>query len=125
MKIQSLLLRWLSGGARLLALGMAVGCGPNSQGLLSELAMGSAGTGSPGAGGNNPLVTGGAGGGFFVGSSGEAGTGAKCERNVSLTAVTLGEPQPFDLIIVADNSDSVAWSRNELSNGLHDLLTQV
>ncbi|HYQ04900.1 MAG TPA: hypothetical protein VER96_39765 [Polyangiaceae bacterium] len=125
MKIQSLLLRWLSGGARLLALGMAVGCGPNSQGPSSELAMGSAGTGSPGAGGNNPLVTGGAGGGFFVGSSGEAGTGAKCERNVSLTAVTLGEPQPFDLIIVADNSDSVAWSRNELSNGLHDLLTQV
>jgi hypothetical protein len=44
---------------------------------------------------------------------------------VSLTAVTLGEPQPFDLIIVADNSESVAWSRDELAKGLHDLLTQV
>lgn len=49
----------------------------------------------------------------------------ECQREVSLEAVTLGEPLPFDLIIVADHSDSLAWSRDELSRGLDELLTRV
>ena len=111
---------WLNGGASLVALTVTLGCGSSSaQGPASEAAMGGAG-----AGGSNLVLLGGT-GGISLGLSGEGGAGAQCERNVSLTAVTLGEPQPFDLIIVADNSDSVAWSRNELATGLHDLLTQV
>lgn len=120
MNIESSLKQWLNGGASLLALTVALGCGSGTQGPASEPTVGGAG-----AGGSGFALTGGVGGGFFVASAGEAGAGAKCERNVSLAAVTLGEPQPFDLIIVGDNSDSVAWSRNELSTGLHDLLTQV
>jgi len=49
----------------------------------------------------------------------------ECEREVSLLPVTLGEPQPFDLVIVADHSASLAWSRDELAQGLRDLLTHV
>src|SRR5213083_2298 len=120
MNIESSLKQWLNGGASLLALTVSLGCGSGTQGPASELTAEVAG-----AGGSGFALPGGVGGGFFVASAGEAGAGAKCERNVSLAAVTLGEPQPFDLIIVADNSDSVAWSRNELSTGLHDLLTQV
>lgn len=37
----------------------------------------------------------------------------------------LGEPAPFDLVIVADHSMSLAWSRDELSKGLQDLLANV
>jgi hypothetical protein len=44
---------------------------------------------------------------------------------VTLQAVKLGEPAPFDLVIVADHSMSLAWSRDELARGLRDLLTNV
>jgi hypothetical protein len=121
MNSESSLKHWLNGGASLLALTVTMGCGQSSApGPALELAMGGAG-----AGGGSLVLMGGTGGGFSPGSSGEGGAGAQCERNVSLTAVTLGEPQPFDLIIVADNSESVAWSRADLATGLHDLLTQV
>lgn len=120
MNVESSRKRWLNGGASLLALTVALGCGSSTPGPASELTVGGAG-----AGGSGLVRTGGAGGGFVVASSGDAGAGAECERDVSLAAVTLGEPPPFDLVIVADNSASVAWSRNELSTGLHDLLTQV
>src|SRR5205814_276418 len=50
---------------------------------------------------------------------------AGCQHDVSLTAVTLGTPQPFDLVIVADNSDSLSFSREDLSAGVRDLLTNV
>lgn len=120
MNIESSLKHWLNGGASLLALTVTMGCGPSAtHGPASQLA-----TGGVGAGGSGGIPFGGA-GGLSPGWSGEAGAGAQCERNVSLTAVTLGEPQPFDLIIVADNSASVAWSRNELAMGLHDLLAAV
>jgi len=58
--------------------------------------------------------------------SGNAGDDSNdCEREVSFQPVVLGEPQPFDLVIVADNSESVAWSRGALASGLQDLLTHV
>ena len=50
---------------------------------------------------------------------------ADCRRDVSLAGVTLSEPEPFDLVIVADNSKSLAWSRDQLAAGLRDLLTNV
>ncbi len=60
-----------------------------------------------------------------VGGTSGSGSGGDCERQVALQAVTLGEPAPFDLVIVADHSMSLAWSRDDLSNGLKDLLTNV
>jgi hypothetical protein len=55
----------------------------------------------------------------------EASTEDACHRDVGLTAVTLGDAEPFDLVIVADHSQSLAWSRDELSNGLRTLLEDV
>ena len=42
-----------------------------------------------------------------------------------LTAVSIAQPVPFDVVIVADNSDSLSWSRNSLSAGLGNLLAHV
>lgn len=82
----------------------------------------------------------GAGGGVGMGMAGSLGIGGsltfergggggsdspECQRDVSLQAVTLGTPAPFDLVIVADHSQSLAWSRDELSTGLRSLLTDV
>jgi hypothetical protein len=39
--------------------------------------------------------------------------------------VTIARPVPFDVVIVADNSDSLSWSRNSLSAGLENLLSRV
>ena len=113
--------RWLGHGTAVLAFGLALGCGSSEPGASPVASAG----GASGSGTGGSSFSGGAIGGLFTGAGAEAGAGAECERNVSLTAVTLGEPQPFDLIIVADNSDSLAWSRSELSTGLHDLLTRV
>ncbi len=54
----------------------------------------------------------------LVGDLGESG----CERVVSFEAVVLSEPPPFDVVIVADHSGSVGWSRDELTAGLSTLL---
>ncbi len=78
------------------------------------------------------MVGGSAGSGAVSGSGGTGGLlidagddDAGCRRDVALQAVTLGEPAPFDLIIVADHSGSLAWSRDELTAGLSELLTNV
>jgi hypothetical protein len=39
--------------------------------------------------------------------------------------VTIARPVPFDVVIVADNSDSLSWSRDSLSAGLKNLLGRV
>ena len=110
-------------GLVLLCLSSVWGCGSSKQtpadgvgGVASGGAPSGSGGASPQGGTNNDLgVTG----------ISDAGAGNACERNVSLTAVTISEAAPFDLIIVADHSQSLAWSRSELSSGLHDLLTNV
>ena len=48
-----------------------------------------------------------------------------CSRSVSLRGVTIARPVPFDVVIVADNSDSLSWSRDSLSAGLKNLLSRV
>jgi hypothetical protein len=50
---------------------------------------------------------------------------AACSRSVHLTAVSIARPVPFDVVIVADNSDSLSWSRSSLSAGLGNLLAHV
>jgi hypothetical protein len=92
-------------------------------------AGGTAGTSGAGTGGGSSAgragstATGGTGGDVTV--EHDAGEGGGCERAVTLQGVVLSEPEPFDLVIVADNSQSVAWSRDELSAGLSDLLANV
>jgi hypothetical protein len=125
-------------GALAAAIAGPVGCGAATKDHGRENDAGTRGLGTGGAsllgggtGGVGGGSTGGTGGGAARGGFGgdlmlgEAGTGTACERDVSLTAVTLSEPEPFDLIIVADHSQSLAWSKDELSAGLSDLLTNV
>lgn len=95
------------------AASLVAGCGgePDQGGPLED---GSAG----GSGGNhNPLDD--------PGSGGADPQDDECEREVSLEPVILGQPQPFDLVIVADHSESLAWSQDALATGLQDLLTHV
>jgi hypothetical protein len=90
--------------------GLTVACG-NDANARAGL-QGGSGSGGQGTTLNVPL-------------SGNDSGGAGCEREVSLQPVTLGAPQPFDLVIVADHSDSLAWSRDALASGLRDLLANV
>ncbi len=48
-----------------------------------------------------------------------------CERQVVYSDLVLEEPPPFDVVIVADNSGSISWSRDDLSAGLSTLLDEV
>jgi hypothetical protein len=112
-----------------LAAAVAIACGASTRHGPSEGtgATGSAGVATGGSGGATGGGRGGAGGsgGTIVETTGGTDGGVECQRDVTLTAVTLGDPPPFDLVIVADHSDSLAWSRDELSAGLSDLLTNV
>lgn len=58
------------------------------------------------------------------GDSSNTGTG-ECRRVVSLQGVSLETPPPFDVVIVADNSESLSWSRQDLADGLSDLVANV
>jgi hypothetical protein len=64
------------------------------------------------------------GGGF--GGGDDAPTGA-CDRTVALDIPTpeAGAPQPFDVIIVADNADGLTYSMSSLASGLKNLLANV
>jgi len=98
-----------------------VGCGSSEAtrgAAQAGFANGTGGTGSTGG-------TGGTGGQLNVTPTNAGTGGIECARHVTLQAVKLGEPARFDLVIVADHSMSLAWSRDELSKGLQDLLTNV
>ena len=101
-----------------------LGCGssePSSPALGASASSGSdesAGARNRGGSGGLDLTRNDAG-------SNDAGAANDCQRQVTLQAVTLGEPAPFDLVIVADHSMSLTWSRDELAKGLQDLLTHV
>ncbi|HET7544412.1 MAG TPA: hypothetical protein VFK05_31290 [Polyangiaceae bacterium] len=102
-------MRWLLSFA---AVGFMLGCGGNhkSDAVNDSNSGGASGLGGSGA----DTITVHAG-----------GAGGSCRRDVTLQAVVLGEPPPFDLVIVADHSQSLAWSKDDLSSGLHDLLSHV
>lgn len=55
----------------------------------------------------------------------ETGDAIECERQIEFGAVELSSPEPFDVVIVADHSESLSWSRDELASGLSDLLQEV
>lgn len=48
-----------------------------------------------------------------------------CIRSVNLRGISIARPVPFDVVIVADNTDSLSWSRDSLSSGLKNLLARV
>lgn len=73
--------------------------------------------GSPGNDGNDGTSS-----DIGVSNSGET---QKCTRAEAISAVTVLRPEPFDVVIVADNSGSISWSRDALSSGLQDLLSLV
>ena len=60
--------------------------------------------------------------GLEVSQSGNGGGGPKCTRVESISAVAIERPEPFDVVIVADHSGSLSWSRDSLSSGLKNLL---
>ncbi|MFZ5893367.1 MAG: hypothetical protein ACOY0T_20065 [Myxococcota bacterium] len=92
---------------------LAFGCGGADS--ADDAGGGASGNGA-GQGGKSvvELPQGGLGGG--------GGGAPKCTRAVSLSAVAIERPEPFDVIIVADHSGSLSWSRDSLSRGLSNLL---
>jgi hypothetical protein len=101
------------------------GCGASEREdsrALAGSAGQAAGRGGHGGSSGGSGGSGGSAGGIVVEAGGEGGD---CAREVTLQAVILGEPAPFDLVIVADHSGSLAWSRDELAAGLGDLLINV
>ena len=61
----------------------------------------------------------------LLSDAGPAEEDSACSRSVNLRGVSITRPVPFDVVIVADNSDSLSWSRDSLSAGLKNLLTRV
>lgn len=55
----------------------------------------------------------------------ESGDPLACEREVAFQAVLLNDPAPIDVVIVADHSLSLGWSKDDLSRGLSELLSNM
>jgi hypothetical protein len=91
------------------------------------VACGSSGVTSAPAGGppDAGLVTGDDAAPLFGDGGGGDDGGGSCQRKVSLTVVDLGTAPPFDVVLVADNSDSLSWSHADLVSGLQNLLGYV
>lgn len=85
---------------------LVLGCGsPNESGISKE-------PGSAGASGRSGLEV----------MQGGSGGAQKCTRVESISALAIERPEPFDVVIVADHSGSLSWSRDSLSAGLKNLL---
>jgi hypothetical protein len=116
-------MRWTSWVAAGVLASCLAGCGasqregdPSGQGAQG----GGAGQGAAGGTGG----TSGSAGASGNGGSGNGG-GPTCERPVTFSTVVVERPEPFDVIIVADHSGSLTWSRDSLSNGLSSLLDSI
>ena len=91
---------------------------------------GSAGNGSSGGSGGSAGSGGAAGSGGSAasgtgGGKGNAGGGPTCQKEVTFSNVVVEKPEPFDVVIVADHSGSISWSRENLTEGLQNLLEYV
>ncbi len=58
-------------------------------------------------------------------TEGGDGDESDCERELRFEAVPVGAPAPFDVVIIADHSDSLSWSRDDLASGLAKFLDEV
>jgi hypothetical protein len=48
-----------------------------------------------------------------------------CTRTATLSVVSGGAPQPFDVVIVADNADGLGFSQSDLAKGLQNFVSAV
>jgi len=90
---------------------------------LVGLALGCGSPAESGVSGDGDNAAGRSGGGDLgVMQGGSGGNGQKCTRVETISALAIERPEPFDVVIVADHSGSLSWSRDNLSAGLKNLL---
>jgi hypothetical protein len=92
-------------------------------GCLLTLVLGCSSAGESGVSGNVGFGGSSGGNGLDVSRSGYGGGGPKCTRVETISALAIERPEPFDVVIVADHSGSLSWSRDSLSAGLKNLLS--
>ena len=109
---------WLKIGSALLVVGPLLGCGKVDRHRNQGEGDGDGSSEDSGST-DTPLET------PDSDSSDSADTDDACRRVVSLEGVTLDTPPPFDVVIVADNSESLSWSREDLAQGLSELVANV
>jgi len=90
---------------------------------LLSLLLGCSSPGESGVSGDVRFAGSAGGNGLDVGQSGYGGGGPKCTRVETISALAIERPEPFDVVIVADHSGSLSWSRDSLSAGLKNLLS--
>jgi hypothetical protein len=114
---------WLLCGGLCLSL---VACGASQRDATDD-ASGQGGSAGQVVSGGASGKAGSAGASGTGGSSanGGSGGGPTCERPVTFSTVVVERPEPFDVVIVADHSGSLSWSRDSLSTGLQTLLASV
>jgi len=89
---------------------------------LVALALGCSSPGESGVSGDIAGAGRSGGNGLDVMQGGNGGGGPKCTRVETISALAIERPEPFDVVIVADHSGSLSWSRDSLSAGLKNLL---
>jgi hypothetical protein len=105
------------------ALGLACGAMRTYLGgCLLTLVLGCSSAGESGVSGDLGFAGSSGGNGLGVSQGGYGGSGAKCTRVETISALAIERPEPFDVVIVADHSGSLSWSRDSLSAGLKNLL---
>jgi hypothetical protein len=92
-------------------------------GCLVTLALGCGSTGESGVDGSNGFAGSSGANGLAVSQAGYGGGGPKCTRVQTISALAIERPEPFDVVIVADHSGSLSWSRDSLAAGLKNLLS--
>jgi hypothetical protein len=86
----------------------------------------SAEDGSGGQGGAAPGGGSGGGGDDLQHDPATGGSNPKdCKRTLKLTSLAVTAPEPFDVVIVADHSGSLSWSKTDLAEGLKNFVDQV
>jgi hypothetical protein len=116
---------WAARAALGLAMLTALGCG-SAERDQATADVGTQGSGSGGGSATSGVASGGTSStGVIMVVGDTTGNPNECRRVVSLEGVTLGTPPPFDVVIVADNSESLSWSREDLAHGLSELMANV
>jgi len=106
--------------------GAGVGCGSVEGSGGSGAASGSGSASGSGATTDGGAFFGGDGGGVILRGGTVDASDPNCQRVIDVTTnVVVATPPPFDVIIVADNSDSLSWSHSDLASGFQNFLTYV
>lgn len=111
----------------LVSLSLCVACGSTKRNQAHDSPPAAAAGGNGNSGGASSTSSSSVTGSIVVsgGGSGADGPLGECRREVSFEGVTLETPPAFDVVIVADNSESLSWSREDLAQGLSELMENV